>query len=115
MTLFHRLVIGSAIAALAVPGFSSTIKHRAVAPPSAPAIAVTGIIRDSVTNLPIAGADVVANGAKSPLTGADGRSTITVARGGSVLLTAEHFAYTSQSKSVTAASGATADFTLTPH
>jgi len=114
MTFFRRLALAGALAALALPGFSAS-KHRAFAPPTAATITLTGVIRDAVTGLPISGADAFADGQKSALTGADGRYSLRIALGRNVMVTAEHFAYGSQAKTILGASNAVADFSLTPH
>jgi len=117
MTCFRRWAPGFLLL-LAIPGFADTIKHRAAVPgypqPNG-TVTVTGQIRDVVTNLPIAGANVVAEGKKSTLTGSDGRYSVVVSKDRNVVITAEHFAYNSVAQAVPGIAGTVADFSLVPH
>jgi len=115
MTLFRRLILGCAVAALAVPGFSSTIKHRAAAPPTNVTVTVRGKITDANTGKPIQGADVFAEGHKSAPTDEFGFYSINISSGRNVMVTAEHFAYNSQAKTILGVAAGGADFHLTPH
>ena len=103
--IFSRLIRRSAVAAAAIivamlPLAAQTARRRAVAPPSSIVVTLTGFIRDATNGQPLAFAQVSAEGRN--LTGAVSS------------VTAEQFAYNSQTTSVFGAEGAHADFSLTP-
>jgi hypothetical protein len=121
MTL-SRLIRRGAVAAAAafltlqpLAAQQNTIRHRAAAPPKiGPTITLTGIITDATNGQPLANARVTAEGHASAFTGADGKYSIDVSSDHSTAVTAEQFAFNSQTLSVFTQAGATLNFALTP-
>lgn len=78
---------------------------------------ISGVVRDSVTNTPIAVAVVHSGGAffdRNNGTKVDGAYTLTVPAGRPILISAEQFSYETQTKTVVVTAGMTVDFSLTP-
>jgi hypothetical protein len=93
----------------------TTTRHRAAAPPTiGPTVTITGVISDATNGQPLANAQVSAEGHKSAFTDASGVYHIDVSSGHNTAITAEQFAFTSQTLTVFAQTGATLNFALTP-
>src|SRR5512143_4337798 len=115
MTLVSRLTRSiAAISLLALPLSAQTIRHRSVTPPTKNLVTITGTITDATTGQPLANADVIAEGVKPKTTTGTGNFTIQISKGINVNITAEQFAYNSQTKTVFGQAGNTVDFALTP-
>ena len=117
--ILSRLIRRSAVAAAAIvvamlPLAAQTTRRRAVAPPSSIVVTLTGFIRDATNGQPLAFAQVSAEGRKSAVTDTRGVYSIQITKNRNVAVTAEQFAYNSQTTSVFGAEGAHADFSLTP-
>jgi hypothetical protein len=113
-----RILRGSFIAAVviaAMPLAADSGRAHPVKPLAL--VTISGIVRDSVTNTPIAVA-VVHSGsafyARNSGTKSDGVYTLTVPAGRPILITAEQFSYAPQTKTAVVTPGITVDFSLTP-
>jgi len=110
-------VAGAALFVALLPLQAQTnTRHRAAAPPTigGPAITLTGVITDATNGQPLANAQVTAEGHKSAFTDATGVYHIDVSSGHNLAVSAEQFAFNSQTLTVFAQTGATLNFALTP-
>jgi hypothetical protein len=107
-----RGLIAALLMFTALPLAAATRRHP-VAPLSY--VTISGVVRDKATGLPISGA-IVHSGTsfcEKGGTKADGAYSLSIPGARPVLITAEHFAYETQTVAFTGAAGATLDFALT--
>jgi hypothetical protein len=108
-----RSLIAALLMCTALPLAAAT-RRRPVAQLSY--VTISGVVRDATTGLPILGA-IVHSGTSFCQAGgtkADGIYMLNIPGARPVLVTADHFAYASQTVAFTGSAGATLDFSLTP-